>query len=160
MCEFKTMDHGPDQGPQRTVDCMREDCKTSSAHGSVATNGTGGPPSPSPTRVHLTLDSRPSADGADATAWVANGHSTYALVSEDPWGDGFIFTLSLAGLTRDQLVLIAGALGMTGHEVESHFECAEIEAGHEAASVVRLSSHLSARVVRLSIAPSMPAKAP
>ena len=138
--------------PEEVDDCMRADCKTSLAHGSQATSGTGGPPSPSGEKVLLTLDSNPSGGGSGATALISSGHNTYASVNMGPWGEGFTFTLSWAGLTKDQLVLIATALGMTGAEFKNHMDLAD----WDGASL----SRLAAPVVRLSTAPSTPPRDP
>jgi len=138
----------------KMADSKREESKMSSAPGSADTNGIGGRRSLLRERVALQEDSKPSADGVVVTASIANAHSTYVLVSEGPEEGDFTFTLSWDGLTRDQAALIGIALGMTGPEVGNHLENA-LTTGRPG-WVVLYSSRLSAPVVRLSTAPSMP----
>jgi len=122
--------------------------KTTSASGPTDSPGTGGAPSPSPERVVLSLESEHSDAGPVVIESTANVLGFLLSVRKDLVGDGFTFTLSWDGLTHDQALLIATALGLTGREWE------RVQRRMRSGEPISFLS--TGGVVRVSTVPNMP----
>ena len=123
-------------------DSKKETSRTTSDPGSMATNGTGGAPSPSRSRVIHSVDSKPVKGGLHVEKSVAIGPPFFSSVSVDRREEGFTFMVSWDGLTQDQLLLIAWTLGWPGQDL--------LLAARDAQSGGAISSRSIGSEVRLS----------